>query len=121
MTRASTGKLVCINEESSVRITRVHTEHAVVDILLCALALVTGGEKTTGRIWEEASFEAGGLGVVVVAVTISLRDVLEDDSPVTFNVDSPADLGVVNVTGAEVALWSYPVAGVIRRRSLASP
>jgi len=118
VTGAGTGELVGIDEEASVGITRVHAEHAVVDILLCALALVAGGKEAAGRVRVEASLKAGGLGVVVVAIAVALRDVLQDDPPVALNVDSPGDLGVVHSTGAEVALGAYPVAGVIGRGAL---
>jgi len=118
--RASAGELVCIDEEPSVWVARINREHSVVDILLGTLGLVTGGEKTTSRVGEEAGLETGSLGVVVVTVSVSLRDVLEDDPPVTFNIDSTGDLSVVNVRGAKVTLRSNPVRGVIRRWSLGS-
>merc|ERR1719251_300388 len=59
------------------------------------------------------------LGVVVVPVSISLRDVLQDDPPVTLNIDSPGDLGVVNIGGAKVTLRSDPVSGVVLAGALA--
>ena len=97
MARASTWELVGINEESSVGITGVNREHSVVDILLGALALVAGSNKPAGRVREETGFKSGGLGVVVVSVSVSFRNMLKDDSPVSLNVHSTCDLGIVNI------------------------
>jgi len=118
--RTSAGQLVCVDEEPSVWVTRIHREHSVVDILLGALGLVARGEKTTSRVREQTGLKTGGLGVVVVTVSVSLRDVLEDDSPVSFNIDSASDLGVINIRGAKITLGSNPVSCVIRRWSLRS-
>jgi len=118
--RTSAGQLVCVNEETSVWVTRIYREHSVVDILLCTLGLVARGEKTTSRVREQTGLKTGGLGVVVVTVSVSLRDVLEDDSPVSFNIDSASDLGVINIRGAKITLRSNPVSCVIRRWSLRS-
>ena len=119
MAGASAGKLVGVNEESSVGITGVQRQHPVVDKLLGALGLVAGGEQTTGAVREEASLKAGGLGVVIVAIAVTLRDVLQDDPPVALHVDGPGDLGVVHVAGAEISLGSNPVACVILAGPLA--
>lgn len=118
--RTSAGQLVCVNEETSVWVTRIYREHSVVDILLGTLGLVARGEKTTSRVREQTGLKTGGLGVVVVTVSVSLRDVLEDDSPVSFNIDSASDLGVINIRGAKITLRSNPVSCVIRRWSLRS-
>ena len=118
MAGASTGELVGVDEESSVWITRVHREHSVVDKLLGALGLVTGGKKTTGRVREETGLNTGGLGVVVVTISVSLWDVLEDDSPVSLNIDSTSYLGIVNIRRTKVSLRSNPVRSVIRRWAL---
>jgi len=120
MARTSTRQLVSIDEEPSVWVTRVNREHSVVDILLGTLGLVARGKKTTSRVREQAGLKTGGLGVVVVTVSVSLRDVLEDDSPVSFNIDSTSDLGVINIGRTKVTLRSNPVSCVIRRRSLRS-
>jgi len=93
----------------------------VVDIFLGALALVAGSQQTTSRVRVLTSLKTGGLGVVVVAITITLRNVLQDDSPVALNIDSPGDLSVIHVTGTKVALRSNPVGGIIGRGSLTSP
>ena len=118
MARTSTGKLVCINEESSVRITGVQRQHSVVDKLLCALGLVAGGQESTGTVREQTGLQSGGLGVVVVTIAVTIRDMLEDDSPVALNIDGAGDLGVVNIRGAEIALRSNPVGSVILAWSL---
>lgn len=118
MTRTSRRKLVSINEKSSVWVTGVNREHPVVNILLGALAVITGSQQPAGRVRVETSLQPGGLGVVVVAISVSLGDVLQDYSPVALNIDSTGDLSVVNIAGAEVALGSNPVAGVIGRGSL---
>jgi len=119
VTGAGAGELVGVDEESSVGITGVDREHPVVDVLLGALGLVAGGEEPAGAVREQAGLQPGGLGVVVVTVAVTLRDVLQDDPPVTLNIDSPGDLGVVNVGGTEVALRSDPVAGIVLAGSLA--
>jgi len=118
--RTSAGQLVCVDEEPSVWVTRINREHSVVDILLGALGLVARGEKTTSRVREQTGLKTGGLGIVVVTVSVSLRDVLEDDSPVSLNIDSASDLGVINIRGAKITLGSNPVSCVIRRWSLRS-
>ena len=94
---AGTGQLVGVDEESSVGITGVEGEHSVVDVLLGVLGLVAGGQQSAGAVREQAGLQSGGLGVVVVTVAVTLGDVLEDDPPVTLNIDSPGDLGVVNI------------------------
>ena len=53
-----------------------------------------------------------------MAVAVALGDVLEDDPPVALNIDSPGDLGVVNLGGAEVTLRPDPVGGVVGRGAL---
>jgi len=120
VTGTGTGELVGVNEESSVGVTGVDREHPVVDILLGALALVAGGEESAGIVRVEASLEPGSLGVVVLSVSVSFGDVLQDDPPVALDVHGPGDLGIVNVGGAQVALRSDPVAGIILRGSLGS-
>ena len=82
--RAGGGEFVGVDEETSIGIARVDGHHAVVDVFLGALAVVTGGEETASGVGGEAGLEAGGLGVVVVAVAVLFRDVLEDDAPVAF-------------------------------------
>ena len=119
MARASAGELVGVNEESSVWVTGVQGEHSVVDKLLGALGLVARGQESAGTVWEQASLQPGGLCVVVVTVAIAVRDVLQDDSPVALNIDGSGDLGIVDIAGAEVALRSNPVTGVILAGSLA--
>jgi len=119
VTGAGTGQLVGVDEESSVGITGVEGEHPVVDILLGTLGLVAGGQQSAGAVREQTGLQSGGLGVVVVTVAVSLRDVLQDDPPVTLNIDGPGDLGVVNIGGTKVTLGSDPVSGVVLAGSLA--
>jgi len=119
VTGAGTGQLVGVDEESSVGITGVEGEHPVVDILLGTLGLVAGGQQSAGAVREQTGLQSGGLGVVVVTVAVALRDVLEDDPPVTLHVDGPGDLGVVNIGGTKVTLGSNPVSGVVLAGSLA--
>ena len=92
MARAGAGKLVGVNEESSVGITGVQREHPVVDKLLGALGLVAGGQQATRAVREETRLQPRGLGVVVVTIAVTLGDVLQDDSPVTLDVDGSGDL-----------------------------
>ena len=115
---AGTGQLVGVDEEAPVGVAGVDGEHPVVDVLLGALGLVAGGQQPAGAVRGQAGLQPGGLGVVVVAVAVALGDVLEDDPPVALNVDSPGDLGVVNLGGAEVALGPDPVGGVVGRGAL---
>jgi len=119
MAGASRGKLVGINEESSVGVTGVSREHSVVDILLGALAVVARSQQSAGTVRVQAGLKPGGLGVVVLSVSVSLGDVLQDDSPVAFNIDGTGDLSIVNITGAQVALRADPVTGIVGRGSLA--
>ena len=119
VTGAGTGELVGVDEESSVWITGVQGEHPVVDKLLGTLGLVARSQQPAGAIREETGLQPSGLGVVVVTVAIALRNVLQDDPPVTLNIDSPGDLGVVNIGGAKVTLRSDPVSGVVLAGSLA--
>jgi len=116
--RAGAGQLVCVDKESSVRVTGVHREHPMIDILLCALGLVAGGQEPAGTVRGEASLQSGGLSVVVVSVSISLRDVLEDNPPITLYVDGPGDLGVFHLGRTEVTLRSNPVGGIVGRWTL---
>ena len=92
MARAGAGKLVGVNEESSVGITGVQREHPVVDKLLGALGLVAGGQQATRAVREETRLQPRGLGVVVVTIAVTLGDVLQDDPPVTLDVDGSGDL-----------------------------
>lgn len=119
VTGAGTGELVGVDEESSVSITGVQGEHPVVDKLLGTLGLVARSQQPAGAVRELTGLQPGGLGVVVVTVAVALWDVLQDDPPVTLNIDSPGDLGVVNIGGTEVTLGSDPVSGVVLAGSLA--
>lgn len=117
---AGRWELVGINEESSVRVARVNGDHSVVNVFLGTFALVAGGKETAGGVWGLAGLQAGGLGVVVVTVTVFFGDVLEDDSPVSFDVNGATDLGVVDVGWAKVTLRADPVRRIVGRWSLGS-
>jgi hypothetical protein len=120
MAGASRGKLVGIDEKSTVRITGVEGEHSVVNILLGTFGVVTGGQKTAGRVWGLAGFQASSLGIVIVTVSVVFGNMLEDNSPVPFNIDSTFDFGIFNSGGAKVALGSNPMGSIIGRGSLGS-
>ena len=85
----------------------------MVNVFLGTFALVTWGKETTSRVWGLTSLQTGSLGVVIMAITIFFGDVLEDDSPVTFNINGPADLSIINIRWAQVAFRSDPVSGVV--------
>ena len=53
-----------------------------------------------------------------MTIAISLRDVLEDDSPVSFNIDCTSNLGVVNIRRTKVSLRSNPMRSIIWRWTL---
>jgi len=113
MTRAGTGELEGVNEESSVEITGVKGEHAVEDILLGTLALIAGSKKSAGRIRVLTGFQTSGLCIVVMSISITFCNILKNDSPFSLNIGSPSDLTVGHVTGAEITFRSNPVGGVI--------
>jgi hypothetical protein len=118
MAGAGRRELVGIDEESPVGVTGVNGGHPVVDILLCALALVTGSKEPAGAVGSETGLEPGSLGVVVLAVAVQLGDVLKNDAPVALDVDSALDLDVFDDRGAEVALRAGPVGKVKGRGAL---
>jgi hypothetical protein len=120
MARTSRGKLVGIDEKSTVRITGVQGEHSVVNVLLGTFGVVTGSQKAAGRIGGLAGLQAGSLGVVIVTIGVVFGDMLENHSPVAFDVDGTFDFGVFDSGGAKVSLRSDPVGSVIGRRSLGS-
>ena len=113
MARAGRRELVGINKETSVRITGIYGDHSMVNVFLSAFALVTGGKETASGVWGLTSLQAGGLSIIVMAITVFFGDVLEDDSPVTFNINGPADLSIINIRWAQVAFRSDPVSGVV--------
>lgn len=92
----------------------------MVDIFLSAFGVVARSQKSAGRIGSLARLQAGGLGVVVMTIRVVFGDVLEDDAPVTLDVDSALDFGISHLRGAEVALRPDPVGGVIGRGALGS-
>jgi len=120
MARAGRRELVGINKETSVRITGIYGDHSMVNVFLSAFALVTGGKETASGVWGLTSLQAGGLSIIVMAITVFFGDVLEDDSPVTFNIDCSTDFSVVNIGWAQVTFRADPVGSVIWRWSLGS-
>lgn len=102
---------------------------------MCALGLVTWGQESTRRFRCPAGFESSSLGVVVLkkiillwwyivniskfdeflylSVSIFSRNVLKNDSPKTFDIYSPPNLGIVNIWRAEIAFWAYPMRCII--------
>ena len=120
MARAGRWEFVGINEETSIRITGIYGDHSVVNVFLSAFALVTRGKETASGVWGLTSLQTGGLSIIVMAIAILFWDVLEDDSPVAFNIDCSADLSVVNIRWAQIAFGADPVGGVIWRWSLGS-
>ena len=118
MARACAGQLVGVDEKSAIQIAGIQGQHAVVDILLRALAVVAGGQQAARRVGEEARLQPRGLRVVVLTVAVALRHVLHNNPPEALHVHGPLDLRIVNVGGAEVALRSDPVRHVVGRRSL---
>ena len=100
MARAGRWEFVGINEETSIRITGIYGDHSVVNVFLSAFALVTRGKETASGVWGLTSLQTGGLSIIVMAISILFWDVLEDDSPIAFNINGPADLGVVYIRWA---------------------
>ena len=94
---AGGGELVGVDEESPVGVARVDRDHPVVDILLGALGLIARGKEAAGRVGCLTGLQPGGLGVVVVSVSVLLGDVLQNDPPVALNIHSPTDLGVLDI------------------------
>jgi hypothetical protein len=118
MARAGRGKLVGINEESAIGITGVQRQHSVINILLGTFRMVTRCQKPASRVRGLASFQTRGLSIVIVPISIIFGDMLQDNAPITFNIDSPFDFGVGDVRGTKVAFGSDPVGGIIGRRTL---
>ena len=112
-----TWQLESVHKEAPVLITRIHSQHPVVDILLCTWWLVARGQKTTGRGGEQTGLQPCGLSVVVVTVTITFRYVLKNNPPVSFNIDSSGDLHIISCRRTEVTCRTNPVCGVIGRLS----
>jgi len=100
MARTSRWQLVSIDEKSTIRITRVQRKHSVINILLSTLGLITRSQKSTSRVWSQASFQPSGLSVIVVTIRVVFGNMLENDPPVSFNIDGSADLGVNHFGGA---------------------
>ena len=118
MARTSRWQLVGIDEKSTIRIAGVQRKHTVVNVLLSTLGLVTRSQKPTSRIGGQTGLQAGGLSVVVVSIRVILGNVLQNNAPVTLNIDGPLNLAVNHFRGAQITFGSDPVGSVIRRGSL---
>lgn len=66
----------------------------MVDILLGAGGAVARGQETTRGGGEETSLQAGGLCVVIMSITIALRYMLKNNSPVALNIHSASDFHI---------------------------
>ena len=102
MARASWWQLVGVDEETLVGIARVEWEHAVVDVLLEALAVVARGQSAASGFGEQAGLDALGLSVV--------SDFLDDDAPFAVDVLGADRAGVSDAAGADETFTADPVA-----------
>ena len=110
MAAAGGRQPVDVDEEALVRVARVVGEHAMVNVLLGALALVAGGQRAARGVRVQARLQPRRLGVVV--------HVVNDDAPLAGHVLGAARLGVGHVTGADVAGRAGPVGHVVRTLAL---
>ena len=110
MAAAGGRQPVDVDEEALVRVARVVREHAVVDVLLGALALIAGRQRAAGGLRVLARLQPGRLRVVV--------DVVDDDAPLAGHVLGTTRLRVGHVTGADVAGRAGPVGDVERTVAL---
>ena len=99
---AGTGRwqLEAVDGEGQVLIIWIVDQETVVDRLLDALGLVAFGNKRALSSRACASLNPGGLGKGFVMGL----DVVDDNPPVTVNVDGSEGLDVCGVGGAEVGL-----------------
>jgi len=102
--RTSRWQLVDVDEETLVRIAWVEGEHAVVDILLKAGALIARSQGAASGSSKQAGLDALGLSIV--------SDVLNDDSPFSIDVLSAQGTSVGDIRWADKSLTSNPVAFV---------
>ena len=101
MARTSRWQLVGVDEETAVRIARVERQHAMVDVLLEALAVVARSQSAASGFREQAGFDALRLRVV--------GDVLDDDAPFAVDVLGAQRSGVFDVAGADESFTADPV------------
>ena len=102
MARTGRREFENVNKKTLVCVAGVEGEHAVVDVLLNAFALIARSQSAARSASEEASLDALGLGVI--------SDILDDDAPFTIDVLSANWASVEDVTGANVTLSADPVA-----------
>ena len=113
MARTGGGKFVRINEKASVRITGINRNHSMVNVFLSTFTLIAWSKETASRVRGLTSLQTGSLCVVIMAIAIFFGDVLEDDSPKTFNVNGSSDFSVINIRWTQVTLRSNPMCGVV--------
>ena len=100
--RAGRWQLVNVDEQTFAGIARVEGEHAVVDVLLEALAVVARGQSAASGFGEQAGLDALGLSVV--------SDFLDDDAPFAVDVLGADRAGVSDAAGADETFTADPVA-----------
>jgi hypothetical protein len=113
MARTGRGKFVGINKESSVRITWINRNHSMVNVFLSTFTLIAWSKETASRVRGLTSLQTGSLCVVIMAIAIFFGDVLEDDSPETFNINGSTDFSVVNIRWTQITFRPDPMRGVI--------
>ena len=100
--RAGRWQLVNVDEQTFAGIARVEGEHAVVDVLLEALAPVTWSQSAARSPRVIANLNALGLRVDIY--------ILDDNSPFAFDVLGSDRTSVKDVAGADVSGTSDPIA-----------
>ena len=103
MARAGRRQLEGVDEQTLVRFARVEGQHAVVNVLLEALAEVAWRQGTTGSFWEQAGLDTLSL------VVLGPGDFLDDDAPLSGNVLGAQWSGVLDVGRADESLSADPV------------
>ena len=101
---AGRGQLVGVDEETLVRVARVEGEHAMVDVLLQALAVVARSQGAASGAGEQAALDPLGLGVGRPGLS------LNDDAPFAFGVLGAEGADVADVGRADEAFTADPVA-----------
>lgn len=100
--RAGRFQLVRVDEESLVGVAWIKGQHAVVDVLLKAFAVVARRQSAAGGFGEQAGFDALCLRVV--------GHVLDDDTPFAIDVLGAKGTGVLDVGRADESFSADPVA-----------
>ena len=100
--RAGRWQLVNVDEQTFAGIARVEGEHAVVDVLLEALAPMTWSQSAARSPRVTANLNALGLRVDIY--------ILDDNSPFAQDVGGADWAGVFDVAGADETFTADPVA-----------